>query len=525
MADEILALFDDFSGGDWGTVDSSMAPKASWSGSNVVVYRDGLIGPRPGAKGLSVTGLDDFEIGCPLVVTGLLNLPAKDTGTTKWRLYEANVETAGNAATDYDTGISYTGAGTVSVGVTWARPPIDTPVAWLENATGRFYYGSPLGSPPTVTMAGGAPGGPSLVWFGSRVWGGDFGTNKVYYSDVNDPETWPAANYVEIGMTTADYIRWMVAGRNALYVFMASSVYAITGTPGSSLTVRRVLDYSLGPTPNGIGMSRSGLIGLAAAQADSVPVLFSGAAVSVPANRRLNGEVRFSDSLYPGEWVMPAGEEGLVWVAKASATSDTLTLFDGKTWSHHSIARASGVQVGYTGTYGQAFAEAPVDQRSADFIYFVTHASGSAPTVSCLRVANFTNPGIQSSSDGTSPGDGSNTPLTASFSLPDIYSGDGSLLRVAKVVVHFRKYATGTSANAAFTVSLTPVGVDSSGDGSAETSTFSEAVPVSNTNDVYRTPGFSRTMEAEGFRLAFTGLASVAIRRVVVFGEKVPARP
>lgn len=61
MADFVVR-WDDFRGGDYGRVDSSRANSNQFSGSNVVVYRSGLLGPRSGWKQQTVTGLPTHAV-------------------------------------------------------------------------------------------------------------------------------------------------------------------------------------------------------------------------------------------------------------------------------------------------------------------------------------------------------------------------------------------------------------------------------------------------------------------------------
>ena len=60
-------IYNDFRGGEWGRIGPQNAAKNQWSGQNMIVYRSGDIGVRPGLKNISPTGLPTGKIrtfGC-----------------------------------------------------------------------------------------------------------------------------------------------------------------------------------------------------------------------------------------------------------------------------------------------------------------------------------------------------------------------------------------------------------------------------------------------------------------------------
>ena len=52
-------VYDDWSAGEFGTIDPTRAPEGSWTGTNVIVYEGGHIGPRPGLRKAPVTNLPE----------------------------------------------------------------------------------------------------------------------------------------------------------------------------------------------------------------------------------------------------------------------------------------------------------------------------------------------------------------------------------------------------------------------------------------------------------------------------------
>lgn len=63
--------------------------------------------------------------------------------------------------------------------------------------------------------------------------------NRVYFCAPNDPSSWPAANFFDVG-PPGEAITGFVDGLDALYVQTTGGLYAVTGVLGSSTTVRQI---------------------------------------------------------------------------------------------------------------------------------------------------------------------------------------------------------------------------------------------------------------------------------------------
>jgi len=122
-----------------------------------------------------------------------------------------------------------------------------------------------------------------------------------------------------------------------------------------------------------------------------------------------------------------------------------------------------------------------------------------------------------------SPGDHSNTPLDASFRLPDYLAPEGKELRVRSVTVDFIKYTTGSATNNNITLTVTSQFRELVADDSSITPyvLFNEATTGATagvrTRKVYRgTPG----TWGGGYRITLSDLKGVAIDRVIVEFEQ-----
>lgn len=62
MSDYEYVSFEDFKGGEFGELGPWRAPKNSFTGSNVLVYKDGLIGPRPGLADITPASVANGKV-------------------------------------------------------------------------------------------------------------------------------------------------------------------------------------------------------------------------------------------------------------------------------------------------------------------------------------------------------------------------------------------------------------------------------------------------------------------------------
>lgn len=92
---------------------------------------------------------------------------------------------------------------------------------------------APLGgSPPTCKFV--------VVWNDYVVMAGD-GTNKVYYCERENPESWPVANYlVAGGNTDGDEITGLAIAYGHLIIFKRNSIFAVSGATESDFSMSQI---------------------------------------------------------------------------------------------------------------------------------------------------------------------------------------------------------------------------------------------------------------------------------------------
>lgn len=244
MAD-FAVRFNDFSGGDWGDTDPAKAKVNQFSGRNVVVYGDGLLGVRPGWKVLDPTGR---AVGWPASYTGAVRgfdvMGNKLTIATIDKTYDLywDLNLAPGGTLPANNPIPLPGGLATTDQVQFLRGA-DTAMKDFALAGGKLYYrtGDPNGA---WTLTG--PAGknlstitrwnlylvavdkdqPWIVWF-SQV-------------DAAGPSflTWPANNFLFVG--TTETVTTLLSIFNMLYAGRASGWWGISGVLGTLASVREL---------------------------------------------------------------------------------------------------------------------------------------------------------------------------------------------------------------------------------------------------------------------------------------------
>lgn len=116
-------------------------------------------------------------------------------------------------------------------------------------------------------------------------------------------------------------------------------------------------------------------------------------------------------------------------------------------------------------------------------------------------------------------GDGSDTPLSAEFTLADVYFPEGREQMVRSVRVDFRKWDTGSATANNFSVTVSALGrFDQDGKGDSATQSWSEASASASVNgtDDSETFGFGDQGYGKGFRLEVSAIRGAAIQAIHV---------
>jgi hypothetical protein len=483
-----VVTYQDFSGGqidERGTFDSSRAPKNSFFANNMLVTTDGTLRPRAGVTKINPAGLVNG------VVHGFGNTPVpsndlffvQGTAVRTFSSAGSNLKTSGTALASIPT-----------VPVDWK---MDTTSILIASAADKLYRITPETGATVPTVAGltGSPGARCIEVYGDRIVAGYISGSNAYrirYSDVADPNSWPAGNFVDIGDNWGVY--GLHAQRQHLAILKQNGIHVLTGSLGSSQTLRKVSsgDGILHPAQARMGaQDRLWLQEWPAAY----PSHFNGAAVSqVPHLEYSTTSPGDGSVIPPSHGVAPLAIKGggAVYVDQ----NEGVALFLNGVWTYHTFAVPVS---GYVASNGR-------------YLYFCDGgAAGATPKFHLWDLST------DASGSGSYAGDASTTPLSGSVTFPEWWSEDGSEVTVRSVIVDFYNHG----ASSAF--SLTAKALRKY-QGDASTSSTTVTYTASGTGTSRRVFGFGEQGMGGGFQLSLTACKLVGIASIQVIIDTQPAR-
>jgi hypothetical protein len=260
---EILANWDDFTGGHWGNMGPSKAPENTFGGVNMVLAPDGSLMPVASSRWLQLN----------------TNLPGRVWGMIYAWGADGRVYFVQSSGTSTITSVVYrftpdpdslpNAVATTSV-LTWVSTVAPD---WVEVGTtiyvtmyGIFTYVITTSTNSMIFLTGSygnAPAGRCIARYGERLFiGGTYDLrfastpNRIYFSGDDtgnnpaDRTAWESLNFFDIG-NDGDLVVALYNLRDYLVAVLDDqTMYLISGTPPSppdgSLTARRVYGFNKG---------------------------------------------------------------------------------------------------------------------------------------------------------------------------------------------------------------------------------------------------------------------------------------
>lgn len=485
--------FTNFKGGEWGLLGGENAPAGSFSGKNVIVYADGLIGPRAGLKNITPENM----VSGKLIAFAPTPTPGRDgifiIGETAYRF---NL---------FD-------------------PAGDTPVSvgTVPNAAGHVLYPKLNTSTNIVTAATeGAveinqitdsvnsyfsPSGHTHELFGFQLVLADSTSSpRIYASAIGDFTDWSDGFFQDIGDNDWQ-VTAMVTQNNYLTIFKRTGIFVLTGeltNDSTSLAIRRVkgINGVLHPWQLGVD-SRDVVWFLPLFKA--VPASFAGATVTEYSH------LQFPTRVEDGTTQAPPVNRGVA-ILQGQLTPDTPVFVQGGAsqsmfiqhngvWSFHELevdisGMCRGVENNLVITDG--------GDTGVDAQFYTTHFDLDRPA--------FTSDGL------SSPGDGSSTPIEAEFELPYFLNPAGNFVRVRSVSVEVKKWNTGVTTNGLDITVTTLNRTNGAGDYVNPTASWTEAATAATVDGVHdRIVRPLHCALGQGFKIKISNIVGVAIRSVSV---------
>lgn len=516
--------FDDFSAGDFGAEAAWRAPRNSFTGTNILRYADGSLGPRNGLKALTLSG--DAMTG---VVKAWGRLLVSATNLI-WLVVDA---------TAYVMSITGVVDSCGAIGITPVEPPQGVPKGtktyltvlgdslWVvDHIAGTIAQNTAYSAgPPEV---GGRPGLRCIAQYGERTLAGgavpDSGTagkapdgttapgNRLYFSAASDPTKWPAANYIDIGDTSLDICAITPQRTHCMIATTDGSWWILTGVPGVNPVLRQALQgvspaypHHVAPLGNGnlayyIGSSTDN--GSQAALGE-----FTGSQV------RLYDKIPFGSGRrttpYPTATVMPLKNADDWFCQSGHGADNTMALRQLGAWTKHQW-QVSGVTLS-----GLALTNLPgIGQE------FFTDGGAASTTPKIYQWRSYNTRPAFTADSFMQPGDASTTPFTASFTTPEWFDPQGREVSVEAVTVDFTSWDTGSGSTNHYDLNVISTRVYNAGSSTSSTVNFdqasgSSAATTAGTRQRKR-HDFSNLIEGNGFQLVFSALRGVAIQKIQV---------
>lgn len=500
---EKRVVFDDFTGGDWGSLGAFAARPGMVGGTNLMLFDDKSIGPRPGLKRHATSGIAGtlrslYYIGYPGTPNRVLLAVAGSGGDAGKTIYYSD--------DDGGTTITFTALATLMSNAATEWCPVD-----FYDPNGTVYISNPgsktykivwsTGTVTEITVAGSSRGLRTLRLYRDRLYlTGDQTSpassnpaHRVYYSDAAAFDTIGASNYFDVGYF------WEIGSAeavgNALYFMQRQQGWwALVG--GSPLT----------------GSLRH--------------VRTEGSYIDAAAKQ-------YSTILENGWW--------WYWTHGNRLARTNGATFDIDTYAHLSLAGTKfGMYLdGYRhALFTSASGNAGLLQSEGawfpqEFGVTITGELANTEFKDRVLIANGTTylysldftlnrPGFTSDTNAQ-PGDNSTTPVACDLELPAIPASKGKEQRVRQVIVEFKKWTTGSASDNEITCQVrTYARYNRPGAGrddySYENQTWAEPGSYASTSGERDRAVFNFGQEGFGgaAQVVFTTLRGVAIRSVEV---------
>lgn len=503
---------------EYGRRNPEVVGQRGFTGSNVVVYSNGALGPRPGIKQFSFTGSP--PTGKILGWGYNPKFPASDNKAF-WMVVGTGVYLFNGS-----TGL-VTSAGTVAVSAT--RPVVGVPkgsFTYICVPGDKIYkLNHDTATTAAVAAAPVTPFPPDNIALYGEVLIANVGDAILKYSNPSDFDTWPAGNFFNVG-AIPQFARAIMNQRDHLLIQMHDQLYLLRGSLGQTgavqspgtATLRPILIGTSVPAPQSWALLGNGQIVYVASSffaTESIGYI-TGSNVDYEKHVPFGDAVALigSTNVYHVEALYLPTDWFAIGLPSGGYASKYLARVRGKLNQGTFAPSGATIRMMMKGHYGY----------DGDTAWFLTDdtAGGVTPKVYIwqpyLERPAFT-------SDATAqPGDASTTALTASFTTGEWVSEAGLECTVESVVVDFIAWTTGSGSSNHFDVSIETqrvLGAASTGS-SVQTSSVQSYDDPSGSQGAATDAGVRRSIRFDfggtawgrGFRINIAALRGVGIERI-----------
>jgi hypothetical protein len=513
-----------WTGGEYGDLDPVVAsrnPRQMFTAKNLMLYRTGLIGPRPGLVDLGLSSAPTAPI------CGMDTLAVGDGAGPFFWVMSVGSGAANVKQARLTTGSFTSNYGGASAGLTGITKPVPNGGSYgsgtIINVYEKGIYALAHGATKTFTNVSTTLGGGTAIGFATSrfVLNGSDGTmatgdSRMYFSGVFPGwGTYAALNYYDIGAIEITMMRpfrdGLLIGNNV------GELWYMTGVLGTNAQLRR-LTRAGAPAFESRGVVLKGNEAVYMNPNCSYPSTFNGAIHEDLKHLKFTGNTALDDStITPGFRVspMPWGgpDDYAIFSGQAGGGAEKRALlFSNGVHTYHTFEQATSAWVVSLGD-GAA-------TNNMDWTFFVIASNDGngkfwkwAPSVPFLT----DRPGFASDVDN-SPGDASTTPFDQYLTLPVEVAPDGARVRVQQVIIDYVGWNTGASGNNRIKVQVDAL---YRWDGDA-TASSTELTVLDSAGSNFSTAGTRRRAVAMvgdqgaggAFQIKLSGLRGVAIESV-----------
>lgn len=419
--------FKGWDGGEYGILDPAEAgrsEKQMFTGSNVIRYRSGLLGPRPGYKDIDFTSPPN---GNPL---GAGTFAAADT---VWVLTQTG---SGYEIREWDlaggtVGSAYTGTYPASVPYCTKTETGDGGSTWLNIPGAGVYILNHTAD--TIAVTDTDPQGFVMSVYGLRAVANTGA--RLWYSDANDSNTYGALSYVDVSGFS---ISFAAPFRDGLILGTAGGIFhMLTGVLGATTVVRELSRggapispfHALRVADDKVWYYNSGV---------PYPSMFNGA-IHQRIDYLEGGTAESFNGKIPVRNVVPC-----TWLGTndwAGYGQKSAHIFANNVFTKHSFPSLDAYGLGSVVDLGD------------HHLLIDSHGTGNPATMHYFAPGLVDRPAFDGD-DYAMPGDGSTTPLTAEFSTPEWWDEQGHEVKVQQVIVDYVGWNCNADGNAGFTVEV-----------------------------------------------------------------------
>ena len=534
MAKTQIVRYDNFKAGEFGNLGASAAPENSFTGVNIMRYRSGLIGPRPGFRLLTdIAAVAGKVWGLRGVGSRIVYGQARTVNGFTWSRSSAAV----SAVTNFTDTVS--GSTNVISSAAPANPPCQI-IQYGKKAVisvagfNTYLINATAGTSQRFTDS---MGGKVVAVSGERVIVGNSNTtvttstvdqNYIRGStdNINSWATWPTAAFYEVSsddweITYIDEIR-----NRTIIANTGQEWWTQTGDMELDPTIKRTVRADVAPA-QWYNATRLGETIYFVPFGEDFPVEFIGTVTDKLRHRNLTFTKRSDNPITVSS--LPSSDCIAFIEGSAAVTSSALQsggtprmlMRMNDTWTYHRLGISSSL-----GTVSDSIPTlvTPASQGGLAFNDnpFILCDGGDTSTIPKFYVFDpvLDRPGKVADTTAA-PGDGSDTtPVTAEVSFPEYWTPDGQEVIVRSVSVDFAKWNWGNAGKTNhFDVEIKSLHRDNtSGTRTSQVVSFDEDCAKTTADETPDRRIFRVGDQGvgHGFILRFSNIRGVAFRRVIV---------